>query len=522
MSEKLRAMKSRVTRLGLVLVLVGGCSLTTTAEAPVDPDGPLSASVFSVGYGRMDDIYLREVDLHQLSTKGLQGLSAIDPALGAFAEDQAIVLTVGNRATAVFEIPAPHDAGAWASLLIRAIEHGKTESPALRQAGSDRIYEAVYHGILAELDPYSRYVGPKQAAEQRAFRDGYGGVGLLLAYDDEGRPVVQNVYPETPASAAGVEEGSIILAVDGVPVEDFGAENIGARLRGRPDSTVAMTVETPSGAILTHDLKREMVVPNLVETRYEDDVAILDVSGFNTATDADFSEALRVAVETLGPSAEGIILDLRGNPGGLLGPSVAVADAFLVGGEVISTRGRHPDSHQYFDADSVDLAHGLPLIVLVDGQSASGAEVAAAALQDTGRAVVVGASSYGKGSVQTVTRLPNGGELYLTWARIYSPKGYTLDEQGVMPTICTSNGATSAREILGDFREGDLAIPAAQLDLRRAAPDDEEALMLLRAACPWRAHEGELDVAVAKALLEDGGLYGQALAAVESPTLAQR
>src|SRR3546814_20352184 len=150
-----------------------------------------------------------------------------------------------------------------------------------------------------------------------------------------------------------------------------------------------------------------------------------------------------------------MILDLRGNPGGLLNQSVAVADMFISHGQIISTRGRHPDSFQYFDAESDDATGGLPLVVLVDGQSASGAEVVAAALQDSGRAVVVGASSYGKGSVQTVTRLPNAGELFLPWSRIYSPAGYTPPHQRVMPTLCTrTSPGGDAAQLRARFRPG--------------------------------------------------------------------
>ena len=223
----------------------------------------------------------------------------------------------------------------------------------------------------------------------------------------------------------------------------------------------------------------------------------------------------------LGPQARGLILDLRGNPGGLLGQSVAVADLFMPRGEIISTRGRHPDSMQQYYARREDRTDGLPMVVLVDGRSASGAEVVAAALQDAGRAVVVGASSFGKGSVQTVTRLPNGGELFLTWSRIFSPAGITIHRQGVTPTLCTSRDVETVEQALTLFRSGELAIPQSVIGLRRAAADDDSALRRVRAFCPWRVHDEELDVQVAERLLRDDRLFDRALALSRVPTLAQ-
>ena len=158
--------------------------------------------------------------------------------------------------------------------------------------------------------------------------------------------------------------------------------------------------------------------------------------------------------------------------------------------------------------------------MLLDGRSASGAEVVAAALQDSRRGVLVGASTYGKGSVQTVTRLPNDGELFLTWSRIFAPSGYTLHLQGVMPTICTSTGIDDPDRIVAMFSAGQLAVPASMTSLRQAAPEDEAALQRLREACPWREHDAELDVEVALRLLRDPLLFQQALAASSPPSVA--
>ena len=190
-----------------------------------------------------------------------------------------------------------------------------------------------------------------------------------------------------------------------------------------------------------------------------------------------------------------------------------VSDIFLEGGRIVSTHGRHPDSHQYFDADDGDLAHGLPLAVLINGNSASASEIVAAALQDAGRAVVIGSNSFGKGTVQTVLRLPNEGELTLTWARFHAPTGYGLNRRGVMPDICTSGDVSSADDVLERLRRG---IYPLDKGIRRTdvAPNDDEGLEALRAQCPVYEGENEIDLEVAADLLTDPSPYARALQGV--------
>ena len=158
----------------------------------------------------------------------------------------------------------------------------------------------------------------------------------------------------------------------------------------------------------------------------------------------------------------GVILDLRGDPGGVLDQAVAVADLFMDSGRIVSTHGRNPDSHQYFEATPGDIANGLPMAILINGNSASASEIVAAALQDSGRAVLIGTNSYGKGTVQTVPRLPNNGEIALTWARYFAPSGYTLNHIGVLPSICTNNGDQDATELLSELGEGKLNAGAGE------------------------------------------------------------
>ena len=205
---------------------------------------------------------------------------------------------------------------------------------------------------------------------------------------------------------------------------------------------------------------------------------------------------------------DGIILDLRDNPGGLLDQAVSVADLFVDDGRIVSTHGRHPDSHQYFDARSDEVLDTVPMVVLVNGNSASASEIVAAALQDSGRAVVVGSNSFGKGTVQTVLRLPNEGELTLTWARFHAPSGYALHHRGILPDVCTSN-VDSREQALRDLDSGSLLI-SSTLQQAAISAEDEAALAALRLNCPLREDDNAFDVEIAQRLLGDPDLFARA------------
>ncbi|AIB14110.1 peptidase S41 (plasmid) [Azospirillum argentinense] len=482
----------------------------------------VSEQVFAVAYGKIAEVYLQQVDFGRLGLDGLKGLATIDPTARAERQGNTVRLYVSGSLIGEYAAPSLSDAAGWAALTTKAVERARLYSPTLYQAVPERVYQVVLDSVMSDLDGYSRYTGTQRATSERAQREGYGGIGLSLETAN-GRTLIRNVLPRSPADRAGIRSGDQLLAIDGDLTARLNESDMRDRLRGPTGTMVLLTVARDNNPPRRAPLRRERVVPNTVNASVSEQVGVLKVDRFNAATASNLRDAVLSTRQSMGKGLRGFVLDLRGNPGGLLDQAVAVADLFIAQGKIITTEGRHPDSRQRFEAGPDDIAEGLPLVVLVDGRSASSAEVVAAALQDSGRAVVVGASSYGKGSVQTVTRLPNDGELFLTWSRIYTPAGYTLHRQGVQPTVCTSRaGQDDPIALLSDLRDG-RARPMTQFAGWRArAADDEEALARLREACPWKEHEPELDVKVALRLLAEPALYQRAVALSSTNTVAER
>ncbi len=519
--------QKRLAAVVAALLVLSGC-LSSAPESPA-PQAAAQAregghfadpSVFTVGFDRIQEVYLVKEDFGKLALDGLNGLSKLDDGLSARRDGGRVQLIRAGHVVGDFDSPAPDASYDWGTLVASTLDAASLASPKIATAGSEAAYQAVYDALLSDLDPYSRYVNPDRARDDRAQRDGYTGVGIALSQDDKGRPVIGDVFPDTPAARANLLKGSLIVAVDGVSVEDAKVDEIADLMRGPVDTKVDLTVREPKGTSRTVTMTREKVIENMVRSEVRDNVIIVKLLRYNTTAASAVRNAVTGLLRGLNGRARGIILDLRGNPGGLLDQSVALADMFMDNGQIVSTRGRNPDSDQSFSARNGDISSHLPLAVLVDGHSASAAEVTAAALQDADRAILIGSTSFGKGSVQTVTRLPNDGELFLTWSRIYAPSGYTWHRQGILPTVCTSGNGTDAKAMIQAFRAGQLPSLADAAADRFRAPDDDTALRRVRAACPWQVHDADLDVQVAIGLLSDPALYAQALGSQDRGTVA--
>ena len=498
----------RLTVLSLALLLAG-CAARDIGTSEGYQDAR-ALRLFAAGFQDVSDIYIEDVSLEELAVAGMENLSTIDPDIEIERSGELLAVSVKGKPARNLSLPSRGDADSWADVTAETIKVGRQHSVQLAQAGAEDVYEAVFDGITAELDSFSRYAGREEARENRASRDGFGGIGVRISLIDEGVKVL-SVMENTPAEAAGLLDGDVIVMIDGQAVTGLNQREVVRRLRGPLRSRVTLTIDRQAESRrLVTTVTRAHIVPQTVKFRAEGDVGYIRISGFNQNTARTLRKNIEQAVETIGPGLKGLVLDLRSNPGGLLDQSVSVSDLFLHNGRIVSTHGRHPDSHQYFEASSETLVDDLPLVVLINSNSASASEIVAAALQDSRRAVVIGSTSFGKGTVQTVLRLPNEGELTLTWARFHAPTGYALNRRGVLPDICTSNGARSVQELLEQLKAGVLPIDRAA-QTREIAPNDETSVEQIRAHCPSFEGDNELDVQVSLELLRDPELFAMAL-----------
>jgi carboxyl-terminal processing protease len=300
------------------------------------------------------------------------------------------------------------------------------------------LIEAAIDGMLTSLDPHSSYLSPDDAAEMRIQTRGeFGGLGIEVTMENG---VVKVVSPidGTPAAEAGIQAGDYITHVDGQSIFGMTLDEAVDLMRGPVGSEITITV-VREGVDEPFDVKiiRDTIKLTAVRTRTEGRTVVLRITTFNEQTFPNLEEGLKKAVEELGgiDNVDGFVIDLRNNPGGLLPAAIDVADAFLDAGEIVSTRGRNPEDTERYNATPGDLAEGKPIVVLINDGSASASEIVAGALQDHARAIVVGTKSFGKGSVQTVMPLRNGGAMRLTTARYYTPSGRSIQALGIAPDI---------------------------------------------------------------------------------------
>jgi carboxyl-terminal processing protease len=503
-----------LARASSFVLLVAFAACAERQALPHDPTGRL----FARGLDEINDLYISPVSSRRLVLAAASRLPRLDQDF-SFSETPGpdkpqFVFSYGGREVATYPIPSHDDPHEWGELIGRLIAEAKTDSPTVAALSEDQIDKALFDGITAALDRFSRYSPPEIARDQRAVRDGFGGIGLTLDVSkDEFR--ITAVTPHAPADLAGIRPGDRLIAVDGVPAAGRSQSDVVHALRGPILSLVEVTVfRATTSEKHTYHLQRELVILPTVTVSRGGGVAIFQVASFNQNTTQQIVEALGAVKREMGPLLRGIVLDLRDNPGGLLDQAVSLSDVFIASGPIVSTVGRHPASHQFFEASGDSIAPQIPLVVLINGGSASSSEIVAAALQDVGRAVVVGSASYGKGTVQTVLRLPNDGELTLTWAQLVSPSGYFLHEHGVVPSLCTSDLGDDESSVQVALQRA-AALSAAPADISRPRKSlDESAWSLLRHSCPARQGDRAIDLKVAERLIADPVLYGQAVHAI--------
>jgi carboxyl-terminal processing protease len=378
----------------------------------------------------------------------------------------------------------------------------------VEEVDEDELIKAAINGMLTSLDPHSSYLPPEDFSDMREQTRGeFGGLGIEVT-QEEGFVKVVSPIDGTPADQAGMQAGDFITHVDGESVLGLNLDQAVEMMRGPVGSEIIITV-VREGIDEPFDVSiiRDTIKLTAVRTRTEGNTVVLRITTFNNQTFPNLEAGLKEAVDEIGgmDRVNGFVLDLRNNPGGLLNQAIAVSDAFLEKGEIVSTRGRDPQDGERFNATSGDLAAGKPLVVLINGGSASASEIVAGALQDHRRAVVVGEKSFGKGSVQTVMPLGKSA-MRLTTARYYTPSGRSIQALGVSPDIVVEQPLVRPDQVEEEESEEERPRFRSEADLRGSLDNDslsEDELLLIeeeRAAAEAAAELRQDDYQLAYAL----------------------
>ncbi len=322
-----------------------------------------------------------------------------------------------------------------------------------------KLLQDAIQGMLAGLDPHSSYLEPEGYKEIRVGTEGeFGGLGIEVTMEDGFVKVVSPIE-DTPAAKAGLKTGDLIIRLDDKAVKGMTLNEAVKYMRGKPGSDITLTVAREgNNKPLKFTLTRSVIKIQSVKSRIlEDGFGYVRITQFQSNTADNLKDALVKLKSQNKGELKGLVLDLRNNPGGVLNAAVAVSDAFLTKGLIVYTDGRIPDSQLRFNATPADLLNGAPMVVLVNGGSASASEIVAGALQDHKRAVIMGTKTFGKGSVQTILPMSNGSALKLTTARYYTPNGRSIQATGIMPDVITEEAKVTKREKDETLKEADLS-----------------------------------------------------------------
>jgi len=301
---------------------------------------------------------------------------------------------------------------------------------------NETLVEGAINGMLTSLDPHSNYLNSKNFSDMKVQTRGeFGGLGIEVSMEN-GLVKVVSPIDDTPAAHAGLKPGDLITHLNGEAVQGLSLQEAVDKMRGPENSDITLTIRREGKEPFDVKLTRAKIKIQSVRSHLEGkDIGYVRITSFNEQTDVGLNNAVKNLKQQANGKLSGLILDLRNNPGGLLDQAVAVSDAFLDKGEIVSTRGRRTDDAQRYNARPGDIVSGLPVAVLINGGSASASEIVAGALQDHHRAVLIGTRSFGKGSVQTIIPLPGHGAMRLTTARYYTPSGRSIQAKGIDPDI---------------------------------------------------------------------------------------
>ena len=345
----------------------------------------------------------------------------------------------------------------------------------VEEVADTELLENAIAGLLLELDPHSVYLNQTDYEELQESATGeYGGLGLQVGSE---RGMIKVIAPidDSPAAKAGIEAGDFIVEVDGTPVRGMAVQKAIDKLRGEKGTSIKLTLfrEGEDGPLDITVVRGTIQVSSVRSRIIEPGYGYVRVSQFQVSSGKDFKKEL-LSLKEKEPALKGLIIDLRNNPGGLVPASVEIADTVLDGGTVVYTEGRLPSANISFDAESGDLLEGTPIVVLINGGSASASEIVAGALQDHQRAAIIGTQSFGKGSVQTVIPLGDGRAVKLTTARYFTPNGRSIQAEGIVPDIIVEPAEIRFYKKRKQVREADLDGHLEQADSKKTKAKDRD------------------------------------------------
>jgi carboxyl-terminal processing protease len=381
-----------------------------------------------------------------------------------------LAATLMHFAYAATDVPAPYSELDRFGTAFATVRAQYVEKP------NDRdLVENAIGGMLTNLDAHSSYFDPKVYADMQVRTEGeYGGIGVVIQ-SDKGTVKAVAVMDGAPASKAGMKANDTILEIDGTPITGLKLDDVQKKMRGLSGTSVKLSI-LRTGVKEPFDVKivRGQVAVEPVTFKREGNVGYIKIPAFNDHTDSGLRKAVASLKKQIGPGIRGYVIDLRDDGGGVLDQAISVSDDFLEGGEILSMRGRNPQDTERFDAHPGDIAQGKPLVVLINGGTASASEIVSGALQDHKRATIVGTLSFGKGSVQTIIPLNNGedGALHMTTARYYTPSGRSIQALGITPDVAVSQGA-SEDDIYAELAQREAVLPhhlEAEGDVQPVAP----------------------------------------------------
>lgn len=311
------------------------------------------------------------------------------------------------------------------------------EASIAEQLNPEQFVDRALHKMVASLDPHSGYLDAEEYRDINIVTKGeFGGLGIRVTMDEDAKAVrVISPIEDTPADHAGIKAGDLIVAIDGGSIWGFSLQEAVRLMRGAPGTDILLTIQRGDAKTLDINVTRDVIRIKSVRWRREGTIGYVRVSSFNRKVAEGIEQAFSELRSEAGGLLTGVVLDLRNNPGGLLDQSLSLSDAFLNDGVIVSVRSRQEHESRVYKAQYGDLAGGLPMVVLINGGSASASEIVASALKENNRAIVMGERSFGKGSVQTITPLAQLGALRLTTALYFGPGGHTIQAQGVVPDI---------------------------------------------------------------------------------------